>query len=200
MSSATLVYDIDNNRYLNITGRCTLVCRFCPKQQNSRSLHQYQLDLNFQPKATDIIPLLGNISRYQEFVFCGYGEPTLNLITLLEVARYIKQQGGKVRVNTDGLGNLFHRRNILPELQPWVDSLSISLNAHTEDLYNYHCQPKLKNAWQAVNEFIKLAPNYINEVKVSAIDGLDGVKLDLCEQIVNQAGCQFKYRKLGLLG
>ncbi|WP_258405014.1 TatD family nuclease-associated radical SAM protein [Shewanella psychrotolerans] len=200
MSQSTLVYDIRNSRYLNITGRCTLRCQFCPKHNGSKQIHEYQLALDHQPKANEIIPLLGDVSQFEEYVFCGYGEPTLNLTTLIEVATEVKRQGGKVRVNTDGLGNLFHRRNILPELAPVVDSLSISLNADTEEAYLRHCKPKLKGAYQAVNEFIKLAPDYIDKVQVSAIDGLEGVNIERCEAIVINAKAEFKHRHLGVIG
>lgn len=199
-SEPTLVYDIRNSRYLNITGRCTLRCQFCPKHNGSKQVHEYQLDLKRQPKAEEIIPLLGDVQSFDEYVFCGYGEPTLNLTTLLDVAKSIKAQGGKVRVNTDGLGNLFHRRNILPELATCVDSLSVSLNANTQESYAQHCKPKLKGSYEAVNEFIKLAPQYISSVQVSALDGLEGVDIKQCQQIIEDAGCEFKYRKLGIVG
>ena len=199
-SAPTLVYDIRASRYLNITGRCTLRCQFCPKHNGSKQIHEYQLDLKSQPKAQDIIPLLGTVSDFDEYVFCGYGEPTLNLATLIDVAKAIKAQGGKVRVNTDGLGNLFHRRNILPELGPWVDSISVSLNADTEAAYLEHCRPKLADSYAAVREFIRLAPQYINKVQVSAIDGLHGVNIEACRQIVEASGGEFKHRLLGALG
>ena len=199
-TTATLVYDIRQSRYLNITSRCTLQCVFCPKHNGSKQIHQYQLALDHQPKAAEIIPLLGDVSQFEQYVFCGYGEPTLNLTTLLEVAKEIKSRGGQVRVNTDGLGNLFHRRNILPELAPYVDSLSISLNADTEAAYLQHCRPKLKGSYQAVNEFIKLAPQFISQISVSAIDGLKGVNIERCKLIVNQANANFKHRILGELG
>ncbi|WP_281214334.1 TatD family nuclease-associated radical SAM protein [Shewanella insulae] len=200
MSQSTLVYDIRNSRYLNITGRCTLRCQFCPKHNGSKQVHEYQLDLDHQPKREEIIPLLGEVSQFDEYVFCGYGEPTLNLDTLLGVASEIKRRGGKVRVNTDGLGNLFHRRNILPELAEVVDALSISLNADTEAAYLKHCQPKLKGAYQALWDFIRLAPDYIDQVQVSAIDGLEGVDIDRCRALVLDAKAQFKHRKLGVVG
>ncbi|QYK13680.1 TatD family nuclease-associated radical SAM protein [Shewanella rhizosphaerae] len=200
MSQSTLVYDIRNSRYLNITGRCTLRCQFCPKHNGSKQVHEYQLDLDHQPRADELIPLLGEVSQFDEYVFCGYGEPTLNLNTLLSVAREIKRRGGRVRVNTDGLGNLFHRRNILPELAEVVDALSISLNADTEAAYLKHCQPKLKGSYQALWDFIRMAPGYIDQVQVSAIEGLEGVDIDRCRALVLDAKAQFKHRKLGVVG
>ncbi|MFT5789134.1 MAG: TatD family-associated radical SAM protein [Shewanella sp.] len=199
-TEATLVYDIRDSRYLNITGRCTLRCQFCPKHNGSKQVHQYQLGLERQPSADEIIALLGDPSKFDEYVFCGYGEPTLNLPTLLNVAKEIKARGGKVRVNTDGLGNLFHRRNILPELAECVDSLSISLNADTDATYQVHCQPKLKGAYSALLEFIEQAPRYISDVQVSAINGLSDVDIDACRQLVEAAGAQFKQRELDVVG
>ncbi len=200
MSQSTLVYDIRNSRYLNITGRCTLRCQFCPKHNGSKQVHEYQLDLDHQPKADELIPLLDEVSQFDEYVFCGYGEPTLNLATLLSVAREIKRRGGRVRVNTDGLGNLFHRRNILPELAEVVDALSISLNADTEAAYLKHCKPKLKGAYESLWDFIRQAPRYIDQVQVSAIEGLEGVDIDRCRALVLDAKAQFKHRKLGVVG
>ncbi|MCL1145149.1 TatD family nuclease-associated radical SAM protein [Shewanella sp. 10N.261.52.F9] len=199
-SQPTLVYDIRNSRYLNITGRCTLRCQFCPKHNGSKQVHEYQLDLNRQPKADELIAQLGDVEQFDEYVFCGYGEPTLNLRTLLSVATEIKQRGGKVRVNTDGLGNLFHKRNILPELALCVDSLSVSLNADTAVRYQQHCQPKLSGSYQALLDFIALAPQYISEVQVSAINGLAGVDIEACRHIVESRGATFKQRELDVVG
>ncbi len=197
---STLVYDIRQSRYLNITGRCTLRCQFCPKHNGSKQVHQYELSLDKQVKPADIIPLLGKVTDFDEYVFCGYGEPTLNLETLITVATYIKSEGGKTRLNSDGLGNLFHRRNILPELAACIDSLSISLNADTEALYIQHCKPKLKGAYDALLAFIELAPQYIPQVQVSAINGLDQVDIARCREIVEQRGCEFKQRELDIVG
>jgi len=196
----TLVYDINTHRYLNITARCTLRCQFCPKHNGSKQVHQYNLSLSNTVTAADILPLLGNVNEVDEYVFCGFGEPTLNLDCLLDVARAIKTQGGKVRLNTDGLGNLFHRRNILPELGECIDSISISLNAHNETTYQQHCRPKLANSYQALLNFIALAPRYIQQVQVSAIEGLENVDIDRCREIATHYGVQFKQRQLDIIG
>ena len=67
---------------------------------------------------------------YEEFVFCGYGEPTCALDILEKTAKYVKEKYKlPIRVNTNGLGNLYHGRDIVPELSEYIDSVSISLNA-----------------------------------------------------------------------
>ncbi|MEZ8185703.1 TatD family nuclease-associated radical SAM protein [Shewanella sp. 5S214] len=196
----TLVYDIGNHRYLNITARCTLRCQFCPKHNGSKQIHEYDLSLSQRITADDIFPLLGNVHEVAEYVFCGFGEPTLNLECLLQVAHAIKAQGGRVRLNSDGLGNHFHRRNILPELSQCVDSLSISLNADTPEAYQQHCRPKLAGSYEALLEFIHLAPKFIPEVHVSAINGLANVNIEHCRNIAEKNGAIFKQRELDIIG
>jgi TatD family-associated radical SAM protein len=199
-TAPTLVYDIGNHRYLNITARCTLRCQFCPKHNGSKQVHEYDLSLSKRITADDIMPLLGDVNKVDEYVFCGFGEPTLNLECLLQVAHAIKALGGRVRLNTDGLGNHFHRRNILPELSQCIDSLSISLNADTPQSYEQHCRPKLAHSYEALLEFIQQAPQFIPEVQVSAINGLANVDIARCRAIAEQNGAIFKQRELDKIG
>jgi TatD family-associated radical SAM protein len=133
-------------------------------------------------------------------VFCGYGEPTLRLNLLLEVARYIKQQGGRVRVNTDGLANLIHKHDTLPELGQCVDALSVSLNAQNKAIYDLHCRPNLPDSYEAMLEFLRRAPEYIADVTATAIDGLEGVDIDACEAIARSMHVKFRRRILNEVG
>lgn len=193
-------YQIEDRLYLNITDRCTLGCSFCPKNCGSMDLHEYDLSLDHRPSTQEVIASIGDPAAYAEIIFCGYGEPTLRLKVLLEVSRYIKENGGKVRINTDGLANLIHKRNVLPELGKQVDSLSISLNAQNEEVYNRHCLPAVVGSYQAMLEFLRLAPNYIRNVTATAIEGLEGVDIDACEQIATECGVGFRKRTLGIVG
>ncbi len=193
-------YQIEDRLYLNITDRCTLGCSFCPKNNGTTQLHEYDLSLDHRPSAAEVIASIGDLSAYAEFVFCGYGEPTLRLKELLEVAKYIKEHGGKVRVNTDGLANLVNKRNVLPELGQYVDSLSVSLNAQSEDVYNRHCLPTVTGSYQAMLDFLRQAPQYIPNVTATALEGLDGVDIEACAQIAANYGVGFRKRVLGIVG
>ncbi len=196
----TLVYQIENNLYINLTDRCTLACQFCPKHNGSTEVKGYDLSLEVRPPAQQIIDLIGDPQRYDCVVFCGYGEPTLRLKPLLEIAHWIKDNGGKTRLNTDGLGNLVNKRNILPELSECIDALSISLNAQNEAVYQRHCQPALKGSYAAMLEFVALAPDYISDVSASAINGLEDVDIHACRQLAEQRGVKFKQRELDVVG
>ncbi len=196
-----IAYPIRNSLYLNITDRCTLECRFCPKHTaQGPVVHEYDLSLDHRPEVEEIITAIGDPSAYEEIVFCGFGEPTLRLKVLLEVARWIKQHGGKVRINTDGLANLVNKRNVLPEMQGLVDSLSVSLNAQNEEVYTRHCQPALPGSWQALLDFLAEAPKYIPKVTATAIDGLEGVDIQACEKLAAERGVAFRRRELNKVG
>jgi TatD family-associated radical SAM protein len=198
--SPTISYSIRDNLYLNITDRCTLACRFCPKHNGSYQVHQYQLKLDRRPTAAEVIASVGDPARYHEVVFCGYGEPTLRLKTLLEIARAIKARGGRVRINTDGLANLVHKRDVLPEMAWLIDAVSVSMNAADPTTYVRHCRPRLPGAYQAMLEFLAAAPRYIPKVTATAIQGLPDVDISSCRKLAAQLGVEFRARELDVVG
>ena len=193
-------YPIGNRLYLSINDRCTLECAFCPKTQGSLKVHDFDLTMDHRPEVEEIIAAVGDPARYDEVVFCGYGEPTLRIKVLLEVAHYIKAHGGRVRINTDGLANLVHKENVLPKLAACVDALSVSMNAQEEAVYNRHCVPNLPGSFAAMLEFLEQAPNYIPDVTATAIDGLEGVDIDACERMAQERGVGFRRRELDKVG
>ena len=195
-----IAYSIRNSLYLSITDRCTLVCEFCPKTHGDYHVQGFDLEMNHRPEVEEILQSLPDLESYDEIVFCGFGEPTLRLKTLLAVATEIKKQGKKIRLNTDGLGNLVNKRNILPELGAVIDSVSISLNAQNEEVYNQHCRPQLPGSWQAMLDFVKQAPTYIDDVTVTAINGLDNVDIGACRQMAAEMGVKFRQRELDRVG
>lgn len=196
----TLSYRIEDRLYLNITDRCTLACTFCPKHNGSCTVHDYDLTLQHRPTTEQIIEAIDDPARYSQIVFCGFGEPTLRLKVLLGVARNIKARGGQVRVNTDGLANRVHKRNVLPELASCVDALSVSMNAQDEQTYDRHCRPALRGSFQDMLSFLELAPNYLRDVTASAIDGLDGVDIAACQAMASARGVAFRRRELDRVG
>ncbi len=199
-SRETLVYTIENKLYINLTDRCTLACEFCPKIQGSMDVHEYNLLLSTRHPVAEYIDAMGDPTQYDEIVFCGFGEPTLRLKELLAIADYCHQSGTPVRVNTDGLGNLVNKHNILPELASCVDALSVSMNAQNEVVYNRHCVPALKGSYEQMLDFLRLAPSYIPDTTATAIDGLEGVDINACEAKAGELGVKFRRRVLDIVG
>ncbi|WP_455210174.1 TatD family nuclease-associated radical SAM protein [Kaarinaea lacus] len=199
----TIAYSIGDNLYLNITDHCTLRCRFCPKHNGTHQVHQYDLSLQRKPSLPEILQAIddaGDITHFKEVVFCGYGEPTLRLKELLAVAIHVKAQGVKVRLNTDGLANRVHKHNVLPELGQCIDTVSVSMNAQNEAVYEKHCHPSLAGSYQAMLDFLRQAPFYISDVTATAIDGLEGVDVQQCAAIAQALGVKFRRRVLDVVG
>ena len=200
MANQQTSYTIGDRLYLNITDRCTLACAFCPKTLGVPRVHEYDLTLDHRPEVEEIIAAIGDPSRYAEVVFCGYGEPTLRLKVVLEVARFVKAHGGRTRINTDGLANRVNKRNVLPELAECIDALSVSMNAQDEAVYDRHCVPALKGSYGEMLRFLEEAPKYIPDVTATAIDGLEGVDIDACRRIAERLGVKFRRRELDKVG
>lgn len=197
--SSKIAYQIRDSLYLNITNRCTNSCIFCAKFSDF-VVKGHELKLDHEPSSAEIKQAIGDPTRYQEVVFCGYGEPLLRLDLIKELAAWLKQQGVKVRINSDGQANLVHGRNILPELQGLVDSISISLNASNAEDYQALCQSEYGIAsYQAVKDFLCQAGDYIPEVTATAVT-YPGIDITACEQVAKQLGVEFRAREYNEVG
>lgn len=193
-----IAYKIRNSLYLNITNRCTNSCSFCVKLYTD-FVKGHKLRLSYEPSEEEIKNAIGNPLHYKEVVFCGYGEPLLRFDTVKNISRWIKQKNGFVRINTNGHGNLINGRNILPELQTIVDSISVSLNAHDEETYNRICRPIFKNTFPEVINFIKESKKYIPDVEATVVE-LEGVDIVRCKEITEGLGVKLRIRKLHQVG
>lgn len=196
MKNQTVSYQIGDKLYLNITNTCTMDCVFCPKNRGDSTICGHDLTLQNRPSADEIITSMGDPGRFSEVVFCGFGEPTLRLNVLLEVAAYIKAQKGTARLDTDGLANLVHKEDVLPLLAENIDSLSVSLTAQNEDIFDFYCLPGLPDSYKSMLEFLRRAPNYIGDVTATAIEGLEGVDISACERMATEMGVKFRKRIL----
>lgn len=196
----TIVYKIRNTLYLNLTNRCTARCVFCHRLDDP-TVKGYDLRLRQEPSARELIREIGDPARFEEVVFCGYGEPTLRLEVITKVARAIKARGGRVRLNTNGHGNLIHQRNILPELAGLVDAVSVSLNAESAEKYMAICRPAHgPKTYDAVIAFIKEAKRHIPDVTVSVVR-ISTVDVNACERIAREElGAGFQVRALDVVG
>jgi TatD family-associated radical SAM protein len=198
---ATLVYELHGNLYLNITYHCTLRCGFCPKYQGIWSVQGYDLLLTFEPTADEVLEAVGDPKRYREIVFCGLGEPTLRLDTLLTVATTLRQRGARhIRLNTDGLANLVYGRDVTADLAAVLNSLSVSLTAQDATTYNRHTRPKRNDAYPAMLDFVRAARARGSDVTVTAIDGLEGVDIPACQRIAEDLDVHFRRRVLDAVG
>ncbi|QPJ63069.1 MAG: YchF/TatD family DNA exonuclease [Candidatus Nitronauta litoralis] len=199
----TITYKIRNSLYLNLTQRCTANCVFCTRLTKP-VVQGYNLALDREPSASEILGEIGDPTAYDEVVFCGFGEPTLRLDALKEIAQKVKSMGGRTRLNTNGHGNVIHKRNIVPELSGLIDEVSVSLNADNSEAYDEIVQPLPNfrgNIYQEVVKFIESAREHIPDVQASIVTHQPGVDEEKCESISHdKLDVKFRARRYNLVG
>lgn len=189
-----ITYDIDGKLYINMTNRCTNSCSFCIRTDSDT--FEYDLWLDREPSVEEIIADIGDAAEYDEVVFCGFGEPMMRLPELLEVAKYLKKLNKKVRVNTNGHADLIWNRNVAPELEGLVDSISISLNAGDPEHYQQMCLSEFgERAYEALIGFAQECVKYVPEVTLSVVDVIPEDEISKCAEIAAEAGTIFRVRK-----
>jgi len=193
-----IAYRIRDSLYLNITNKCTNKCGFCVKFRTS-FVKGHNLRLEKEPSAAQVIGAIKDPKAYSEIVFCGIGEPLMRLDVVKKVAKWIKGQGGRVRINTNGHGNIINGRNIVPELKDLVDSISVSLDAENEKKYDKICRPLVKGAFSGVISFIREAVKVIPEVKVTVVK-IPGVDVEKCRAVAKDLGVELRVRSFNVVG
>jgi TatD DNase family protein len=187
-------YSIGQSLYINVTNRCNADCIFCDRKGEA-VLNGYNLKMakSEEPEAAVYIKEIGDPKRFKEIVFCGYGEPTIRWEVVKEVAGYIKENGGTTRMNTDGHGNFINKRDITPELNGLIDTVSISLNSTNPEQYAklMRVDPSLH---AEMLEFSKRAKNYSHVVL--SIVGLSQIDSEAAKKFVSEnVGVDFRERE-----
>jgi len=155
--------------------------------------------LDHEPSLDEVIAEFQkfDLSQYDEVVFCGFGEPMEALDVLLPTAKYIKEHYQKpVRINTNGLGNLIHGKDIVPLLKGLVDTVSISLN--TPDASEYHRLVRSKfgeQSFEAMLAFAKECTEYVPHVVLSTVaTTITHEEEALCQKICDDLGVTYRIR------
>ncbi len=198
--ASRIAYRIRDSLYLNITNRCSNRCTFCPKFEDF-TVRGHNLLLDGEPSFEEVMSAIGRPEgEVEEVVFCGYGEPLIRLDLVKRVAAELKRRGFRVRINSDGQANLFHGRDILPELAGLVDCLSVSLNAPDAKTYVRLCRTSFgPSGFQAVCDFIRNAGRHIPRVVASAVTA-PGVDIPACRALAESLGAQFREREYSEVG
>ena len=142
----------------------------------------------------EVINEIGDPTKHDDIVFCGYGEPTIRLDAVKEVSKWVKQHGGKTRLNTDGHGNIINGRNIIPELVGLIDAVSISLNTADPEQYGELMRIDGKTHFNAMIEFAKESVKTFHDVTMTIVN-LDGVDREKARRLVeDEIGATFHAR------
>lgn len=194
-----VVYDYFGGIYINLTNRCPCRCEFCIKNFTGSLGSADSLMLDREPTVDEVKEELKSwpVDSYDEVIFCGYGEPTERLDTMLQLARYIKDTYHKpIRLNTIGLSDLIWGRPTLPEMAGLIDSVSVSLNEANSEGFERLCHPRFgADSYEAVCRFIQEAREHIPHVAVSVVGGtISQASLEECRAKATEWGVDFKVR------
>lgn len=193
-SKDVYVYDYGDNLYINLTNRCLNDCQYCIRRLTNE-VNGHYLWIKREPSAQEVISQLGVISGYKEIVFCGFGEPLIRLDALKVVARYCKEVGQRVRVNTNGLANLLYDCDITPQLDGLVDVVSISLPALDAEMYDFLCHPQFgPKSFEGMLEFARLARDYVDEVYFTIFDSMTDEEIARGKEIAKSVGAKTRIR------
>lgn len=192
------VYRYGDNLYVNLTNRCPNACSFCIRKNGDGIGDSGCLWLDREPSAKDCIELIESLSKdgpYGEVVFCGYGEPTYRIGEMLEIAEYVHSVGKKNRLNTNGLGSVIQKRNIVPELKGKIDEISVSLNCDNAADYDKICHSVYgERAFYKMLEFTKACIENGIETVLSVV-AVDGVNVEKCKEVAKFIGAPLRVRE-----
>lgn len=198
-TSMTILYEVHDNLYVNLTNKCPCACTFCLRQTRERMENSGPLWLEHTPTLEEVLAEFPkfDMSKYNEVVFCGFGEPTEALEVLLETARFIKEKYRKpIRLNTNGLGSLVWGKNIAPLLEGLIDTVSISLNTPDPERYFALVRPKFgERSFEGMLDFAKEAGKYVPHVVMTTVDTtLTKEEEARCRQICRELGASYRIR------
>lgn len=185
---ADILYTYKNQLYANITNQCNCSCCFCIRTHARTVGNAQELWHQKDPDSAEIKAALDHfdLTGYTELVYCGYGEPTCALDTLIHTASYAKNTYGlKIRLNTNGLGNLQHKTDIVPRLASVIDTISISLNAPDAQTYQKITRPGLPDAYPALLDFAEKCKKQIPHVIFTIVDILTAQQQQACQEVAD---------------
>ena len=197
----TATYRVGDGLYVNLTNRCPCACTFCIRQNGDGVYGSDSLWLEREPTVDEVCASIeANFGNCRELVFCGYGEPTERLDTLLEVAGRFRKSHPDVpiRVNTNGLSDLIAGGPTAHRFKGLVDAVSISLNAPTAEEYAALCRPKFgAAAYPALLKFAEEVKGFVKDVTLTVVgtDALTSGKETACRRVAAEHGLPLRVRR-----
>ena len=117
---------------------------------------------------------------------------------MLEILREIKKKHPAMatRLNTNGLGNLEHERDITPEFKNILDVASISLNAATAERYLQITRSKFGlQAYSAMLDFAEKIKKHVPQVIMTIVDHVTPPEeIIACKKICDERGLTLRVR------
>lgn len=195
----TITYTVGDSLYINTTNRCSNSCDFCVRSHGEELYGDLWLER--EPTREEILTDIESrsLDKYDELVFCGYGEPTERLDDILWVCgRLKKTRDIKIRINTNGHSDLINKRDTTSEYAGLVDVLSISLNCADAKSYQAVCHSEFgEESFGALIDFARRAKDYVPNVIFSVVRGaIPDEDIEVCQRIADDAGVTLRVREM----
>ena len=195
----TYLYVLDGNLYVNLTNKCSNACDFCVRNERTSYYGNYLWLKNGDPSAEKVMAVAngyGDLTRFKEVVFCGFGEPTYKVAEMLALCDYFHEKGLKTRLNTNGQGNLINKRDITPDLKGKIDFVNISLNASCYEKYQPICRSQYREAgFESMIEFAKLCRRNGIDCRFSIVDCIGEEEVQACKYLAESVKIPLYVRK-----
>lgn len=199
----TLAYEVGENLYLNVTNKCPCACTFCIRKNDDGAYGSDPLWLDHEPDMAEMQAALAecDLNKYPEIVFCGYGEPTMRLDFICELAAYIKKicPDSVLRLNTNGLAALYvpGGEAAAEKIAASFDKISVSLNAGTPEGYLAVTRPKNapENAFETMLQFAANCKAGGADVGFSLVDVVSAEEIGKAKQKADEMGIPLRIRE-----
>ena len=201
MKKQTIVYHYKDKIYINLTNKCSNNCEFCIRNGKEK-FYDYYLWLDKEPTAQETIKELEKYMDYQNFVFCGFGEPLYALDTIIEAAKYLKRNNKHTRLNTNGQADLIHKGfssdEIAKKIAGIIDEVSISLNAADAESYQKICHSEFGiEGYASMLRFAKACKENGIKVILTIVDCMGEEQIEKASLIAKKLGAEFRVRRYG---
>ena len=183
--------------YVNLTNKCPCAYTFCLRD-TKEMVETNSLWLKREPSAQEIIGEFEkyDLDQFNEVIFCGYGEPTIRLYDIIEIAKYLKRRTNiPLRINTNGLADLIHKKDTAPLLEGLIDTVSISLNASNAEEYLRITRNKF--GLESFDAMLKYAVNckkYVPKVVFTVVDCIGEEEIKACQKVCDNIGIPLRVR------
>ncbi len=190
----TYVYELGENLYINLTNRCSNTCSFCVRNGHEGYFGN-KLWLKKEPTAEEVLGAIGDVSKYKQVVFCGFGEPTERIDVLMQVAKELKKKGCVIRINTNGQGNLINGRDITADLAECVDVINVSLNACDAEKYQKLCHSRFgEKAFDELLSFAEKCRDRGIDTVLSVVDIIGQEDVEKCRALAKAHNLKLRVR------
>lgn len=194
-----ITYEHGKNLYINMTNMCPCHCDFCLRDDGG-SIYSSNLWYDgTEPSREEILADIKgrDLHKYEQLVFCGFGEPSCRWADMMWLCDEIKALGNfGIRINTNGLSDLINKRDTAADLDGRVDSISVSLNASTPEKYDAICHSKYGlDALPAIIRFTAGAVLTVPHVYMTVISTMGDEEIEACRDICNKIGAVLRVRE-----